>query len=193
MQMNPSAHYSIAFCPPSDIVQSVKDCKELLKKHIGWYKSKNAEAYISINEFEANEQTLRVWVNFLQRFSAEQNNFDVLLNGVGTYIGGVFYLAPNKKSREQLNGMMKDFHKKAPIKAATKKTNEAHMTIGSGLTDEQLDLAFRIFNPLEINLAFNCNHICLRKFDPLAKQYHIEQRFIFGGKTASEPIQAGLW
>ncbi|PSK89802.1 2'-5' RNA ligase [Taibaiella chishuiensis] len=170
--------YSIVLSPPEPVLEQVKQWKRSLRAAIGcWYKSVNALAHITFNEFKAGEERLAVWKAYLAAFTAMQHTLYLRFGSTGSFANGAFYLAPDAASESVLIAMMKDFHARAPERASVTITTP-HMTIGRGLDAGQLAIAKTLIPAADIR--FTCEDLVLRRFNPDRKQYDIYKRFSFG-------------
>jgi 2'-5' RNA ligase len=173
--------YNLAVCPPDAIVAAVREMKQVLAKHAGWFHSKNSEAHITINVFEADEEELAAWKNYTAGFCPALVPFKVCLVRTGYFDTGAFYLAPDESSAKRLREMLLEFHKNTPLEP-TAKSEEPHVTIARQLKPGPLAIANGLWEREVFNLEFVCDHVALRKFDPEKKQYEVTDRFYFGGR-----------
>src|SRR5262245_61345983 len=107
--------YSIAICPPDNIVEEIRQMKERLFAEIGWFASRRSEAHITINLFEADESELQTWKQYLEDFCKTIEPFEIRLTKTGSNSSGAFFLAPDDESAKHLIGLMRKFHEQAPL------------------------------------------------------------------------------
>lgn len=84
---------------------------------------------------------------------------------------------------------MKEFHQSFRYKTEIK-SSEPHISIGRRLTPEQIEKAYALFEKPQ--LAFACDRIALRRFNPERRQFDVIEVFIFGGENR-EGIQGSLF
>lgn len=174
--MMPSVKYSFAFCPPPETVAAVKLMKHALSEKIGWFNSKNSEAHITINVFEAGAKDLEKAKEYAMRFVGRAASFEVRFEGVGTFSNGAFFLSPDADSKKHLEHLMIHYNKDFPSNA--EKSNTPHLSIARRLDARQIAVALEIFKDFK-GIGFLCDRISLRKFDSGKKQYYIESEYIF--------------
>jgi len=173
-------NYSVAICPPKEFTDEIKKMKLELAAHIGWFSSKNAEAHITINTFNADDIGLTQWKNYVTAFCSSISKFEITLVETGTYSNGAFYLAPDHASKEKLVDLMKSFHENAPLEA-TVKSSDPHLSIARRLRKDQLSIAQELYGNKAFNFKFTCDNLAFRKLDMNIRQYFIESRFAFHG------------
>ena len=153
-----------------------------LAAHIGWYPSKNSEAHLTINVFEAEENELVKWKKYAVEFCKSLCPFEIRLLKTGSYANGAFYISPDEPSSICLKEMMIDFHRRSPL-AAGSTPKDPHMSIARQLKKEQLQDANELWGNRHFDQHFLCDNIALRKFDVNKKQYSVEERFYFNQET----------
>lgn len=170
--------YSIAVCPPSGVAGLVRELKKKVGIHIGWYHSKNAEAHITFIEFWANEAELQMVSSVLRRCSAKAKEFDVAFSGVVSFVqSGTIFLEPTLDSSDQLKSLLHNIA--LPKGVAGKKSYTPHMTIARKLRKDQFAKAMSWLRNKRFDVAFHCDAITLREFDPAKEQYFIKDVFRF--------------
>lgn len=167
--------YSIAICPPEEIVNKVAEYKTRLADAIGWYRSKNSKAHITFNLFSGDEKILSIWQTYMRWLSFLIAPFPVTINGTDHFKNGAFFLKPDENSSLALKDFMKYFHQHSPLSAQT--LNNPHLSIGRGLNNDKLEIAKKKIR--DINLKFMCDNLAIRKFNPEIQQYEIIQRTYF--------------
>ena len=172
--------FSTAICPPQSVVAQVREMKNLLASRAGWFGSKSADAHVTVNLFEADAVTLTKWEAFIEEFCSEQTAFDVMFVSTGRFANGAYFLAPDSKSKDDMNRLLSCFNNTSPFAELTKSTL-AHMSIGRKLTQEQTRIADELWSTATFNISFRVDALFLRKFDPIRKQYSIYKRFGFAG------------
>lgn len=182
--------YSIVLHPTEEIVSKVKTMKEDLAKAIGWYNSKNSLAHITIGEFTATEEQLKIIKNQITTISDSITPVIVTLDHFGSYPNGAFFIAPNAESKEGLVPLMKRFHQEIRFPIVHKNT-DPHLSIARKLSSKNLEVAFSMFPNIE--LKYRCEDVVLRRFDPAVKQFEIIAHFPFNGNTKLQLVQTTLF
>lgn len=167
--------YSIAICPPEDVVQKVAEYKKRLADAIGWYRSKNSEAHITFNLFSADERILAIWETYMRWLSFLIAPFPVTLDSTDHFKNGAFFLKPNQESLQSLREFMNYFNLHSPLSAQTQ--NNPHVSIGRGLSEKNLQIAKEMIR--NINLKFLCDNLAIRKYNPDKQQYEVISRTYF--------------
>ncbi len=168
--------YSIVIHPSEEIIDDIKTMKEKLASEIGWYKSKNSIAHITICEFEANDTDLKAIYSQLTKISAPITPLTVSTKDFDLFPNGAFFIAIEEESKKLLRPVMKKYHNTLPVKT-NHHSDTPHITIGRGLNSEQLNCAQNLFK--SYIKSFYCDCIVLRKFDPSIKQYFVIEKFYF--------------
>ncbi|BCY28928.1 2'-5' RNA ligase family protein [Flavobacterium okayamense] len=183
--------YSIVIHPSEEVIEEVKQMKELLAKKIGWYNSKNSLAHITVNEFERDEKELEKIKVKLTEITKYFHPQEVTFESFNTFPNGAFFLAPNAESKQYLKQIMTSVNQKFPYPTKIK-SNEPHISIGRRIQPEKIEIAKKLFgeNP---NITFNCNTIALRVFNNKRKQFDIIETFPFLGEKPQELIQGSLF
>ncbi|MEO6287638.1 MAG: 2'-5' RNA ligase family protein [Dyadobacter sp.] len=174
--------YSLAIMPSQEIAQQVVDMKQLLKASIGKsYGSANAEAHVSLDGFEAEEENYPAILAEYQRIVAGLAPFEIVFSDFGDFDHAnfsAFYIKPTDQScdaiRERTGAVMKTFDKKLKKQFIRKWADESknpHMSIGRRLTREWIAMAYSIFNTYEAN--FTCDSFVIRKFVEKKRQYEV--------------------
>lgn len=172
--------FSVAICPPEEIVLEVRAIKQELAQKIIKFSSLNAEAHFTFNEFNAYEYQIKEWKKYLTDFcNTTTGSFDIRLTDIKSYSNGALFLAPDKESKSKITTLMKSFHKVKVYPVNITSINP-HLTIARSLTQDQLKIAFDIFSNRKFDISFTCTNLALRKFNGKVKQYRIDERFIFG-------------
>ena len=169
--------YSIVIQPTPQIIEEVRLMKELLASKIGWYNSKNSLAHITINEFEAPETELKNIRKHLTTICQYLQTEEVLFNCFDSFPNGAFFLSPDDKSKQYLKKTMQEIHQTFVYKTKIKST-EPHISIGRRISEDNLKIAFELFNAP--NLFYYCNRLALRVFNEERKQFDILEEFVFG-------------
>lgn len=187
---NLNQKYSIAIVPSKEIIAEIKSYKDLLASEIGSFKSKNAEAHISIKEIFANDKELELTINQLYRCCKNFHDISVQCTHFGSYPNNkTIFIAPDLDSKNNLALLMKKVQKGTTLKSNHIST-DPHITIGRGII--KFNKALEILNfPLNIN--FLVNSIVIRKFNPIIKQYQVYKTIPFLGLENQEPEQLSLF
>lgn len=175
--------YSIVIHPSEEIIEDVKKMKELLANHVGWFRSKNALAHITICEFQASENDLKKVYSELTKITAPINPLTVSTKNFDSFPNGAFYIAIEEESKKQLRPIMKRYHNSLSVKTYHH-SDTPHITIGRGLKPQQLDFAKELFE--NYNKNFYCDNIVLRKFNPEVGQYFVLEKFWFKSEPESQ-------
>lgn len=169
--------YSIVFYP-SELIEAVRQMKLDLKGQIGWYHSVNSEAHITINEFEADEREYLKVCDYLQKFVCGLESREIVLDDLGIYPNGAFFLKPDNYSLIYMKEIMGKLHKTFPMPVRIK-SSEPHLSIARRLESEELDEAQKMFGFQPVDFRFFCNAIAVRKFDENKKQFEVCKEFVF--------------
>jgi 2'-5' RNA ligase len=173
-------HYSIAICPPPETVVLIRGLKKELEAKIGKYPSRNSEAHITFNVFQAGEHELAEWEKYLAEFCSKAKPFTIRLNAIGSFEGnGAFFLAPDKPSADTLISLMQQFHQTALVEREDS-LPEPHLSIARQLDKEQLKTAYALFEMRALDIEFLCDNLAIRQFNPKIGQYEVYKRFGFG-------------
>ena len=180
--------YSIVFRPPAFGIEYVKGLKDMLDSRIGWFKSRNAEAHITVLEFKIDESRLHIAIAFLNRFCQRLVPFTVHFDAFGTYPQGTFFLAPDQASKDLLVPLMKELGASFPLSAM--KVTDPHMSIARELNNATLNEAQVFFATTKPELSFQIDAVYLRKLKKSDyPQFEIADSFPFG----NQPNHAAVW
>jgi hypothetical protein len=171
--------YSVAICPPDEVVEQIRHYKNLLAEKIKWYNSRNAAAHITFNVFMCEENELIKWENFVASFCKEVSQFQLTFTKTDFFTNGAFFLSPDQDSRETLIELMKSFHSSAVLKPDATSI-EPQISIARKLTSEKIEIATQLFAEQNIFVSFRSEGLAIRKFNEVTKQYQIYKRFSFG-------------
>lgn len=174
--------YSLAIMPSAAISLEVADMKQQLRTAIGKsYGSANAEAHISLDGFEADENDYPYILAEYRRIVAELTPFEIRFSGYGDFDKAnysAFYIMPVTESsdtiRQRAGAVMKAFDKKLKKQYTRKWADESknpHMSIGRRLTREWVALAYSILPAYEAR--FDCDTFVIRKFNEKRRQYDV--------------------
>ncbi len=190
MISNPSK-YSIVIAPSQTGIDYVDHLKDELNEAIGWYNSRNSKAHITISEFTADEDELVKMMAQLKEIASYENPIHLNFEGVSNYVNGAVFLKPDEVTKIEAGSLMRRIQKKLNIKNAYH-SKEPHISIGRKLSEENVQIALKMFT--EAKLDFNCNHLVLRKFNPLKKQYDFfSDDFKFVGAEPKPATQQSLF
>lgn len=177
--------YSVAICPPVEIVDQVMFMKAELAERIGWFPSKNSHAHITFNVFEADDSEIGAVRKYLEQFCRSAVSSEVRFPTTGSYSNGAFYLSPDAGSHLYIKELMRRFHSGFPLKSGVEKSTDPHMSIARRLKKPDLEAANQLFGERNIGVGFLCDRLSVRMFDEDKKQYRIDCEFIFGNQ---EPV-----
>lgn len=185
MLLMASKTYSLAFCPPIEIVELVRQRKQLLMSRIGWYHSANSLAHITVASFTATNAELALVSQFAENFCAKRSSLLVHFDRYGTYANGAFFLAPDERSHGILVSIMKDFNRKMPLRAIS--STDPHMSIARALDMLNLLYARMLFSKMPPDLSFRIDGLSLRRLDETRGQYNIVAHFPFVSSSGMHP------
>ena len=180
--MSALSNYSLAIMPSPAILQEVAEMKQQFRAAVGKsYGSANAEAHISLDGFDANENDYPYILAEYRRVVSELDPFDILFSGLGDFDRGnysAFYVKPTEASAEEVRkrtgAVMKSFDKKIKKQYIQKWADESknpHMSIGRRLSREWVALAYSIFPTYEA--SFHCDTFAIRKYNDKRRQYDV--------------------
>lgn len=179
--------------PGPEITQQVADMKLQFRTAIGRsYGSANAEAHISLDGFEADENDYPYLLADYRRIISELTPFEIQFVGFGDFDKGnfsAFYINPTQESsdaiRERSGAVMTLFDKKLKKQYTRKWADESknpHMSVGRRLTREWISLAYSLFSDYEA--SFLCDSFAIRKFNEKRRQYDVVDVLpLLGGTT----------
>lgn len=159
--------YSLVIFPTPEQTALIKYYKQLLKVKIGWYGSANAEAHITIMNFE-DETMLALHIEMIREFCKTISPQTLTLNRWNSFGEHTFFIEPNQASQYFFNQLIKDLHQHLGFKT---KNTYAHLSIARALNAEKMKAAYELLTPIEINFEFTCDAFYLRKFNNQTKQY----------------------
>jgi hypothetical protein len=172
--------YSLVIRPPEPIISYVASLKKQLRDEIGRFGSANAQAHLTVFNFDATPDELLTWKKNIQRFCEPIIPKEVLFDHFDSFPPRTFFVAPSNDSMIHLNSIITNFARFIGEKPQA----HAHMSIARSLKDGQLEQVKCLFQNQSVHLEFLCDGLTLRKFDPATKQYaHIVERFHFAGKV----------
>ncbi|MBA0883481.1 2'-5' RNA ligase family protein [Flavobacterium undicola] len=183
--------YSLVISPSEEIIALVKTMKNELAKEIGWFHSKNSLAHITINEFMASENEIKMIKKQLNTICESLKPVLVHLNAFDSYPNGAFFIAPDALSKIDLKQIMKHLNQSFRVKTLFK-NNEPHLSIARQLSPEHIATSYRLFSK-SIDLNFVCDSISLRLFNPNIKQFEIISHFEFKNNPKSTFEQGTLF
>ena len=170
--------YSIVIQPSPSVIAEMKQMKELLFQHIGWYPSKNALAHITVNEFEWEVEQVGPLKKHIASLTRSLKSRMVCFDHLDSFPNGALFWAPDTSSKEYLKDVLSDLHKTFAYKTSVK-SSEPHLSIGRKIPSEQLKIAFELFAK-HPNLTFLCDRLALRVFNTERKQFDLVDTFLFG-------------
>ena len=184
------AKYSVVFHPSETVIEAVKELKEQLSAKIGWFPSKNSLAHVTICEFEYELNTYENIKSRIANYCRYQNPFKVTFNAFGNYTNGAFFIGPNTESKIKMAEIMKEIPRQIQF-PVNHKSSEPHVSIGRQLTEDQLKIAYSLFE--KINLNFTCNGITIRIFNSERKQYDVLETIPFLSEMEPKKEQLTLF
>jgi 2'-5' RNA ligase len=182
MEKTTLSQYSLAIIPSPEIALQVAEMKQQLRKAIGKsYGSANAEAHISLDGFEADENDYPYILAEYRRIVSELTPLDIRFSGFADFDRGnfsAFYVQPTQDSAEAITTrsqtVIRNFDKKLKKQYTRKWADESknpHMSIGRRLTREWIELAYALFATYESD--FHCNSFVIRQFNEKRRQYDV--------------------
>lgn len=172
--------YSLVIRPPEPVVSYIASLKKQLYDEIRWFGSFNAQAHITVFNFDSTLDELPNWEKNIRRFCESVIPKKVLFDHFDSFPPRTFFVSPDDISMIHLNNIIKSFARFIGEKPHA----HAHMSIARSLKEGQLELAKYLFKNQSVLLEFLCDGLTLRRFDKDAKQYvHIVGRFPFLGKA----------
>lgn len=172
--------YSTIILPSDKVINEVKSMKDLLATKIGWYPSKNAQAHITINEFDAPESELFTIKQHLYKITKYLKTRDVFFDKLDSFPNGAFFLAPDDNSKIYLKTIMQEINKSFQYKTSIKST-KPHISIGRKLSADNITLGYNLFTTPKT--SFLCDRLALRVLNTNRKQFDIIEEFVFKGET----------
>ncbi|MCF0062523.1 2'-5' RNA ligase family protein [Dyadobacter chenwenxiniae] len=174
--------YSLAIMPGAPISLEVAGMKQQLRAAIGKsYGSANAEAHISLDGFEADENDFPYILAEYRRIVFELTPFEISFSGFDDFDRAdysAFYIKPTIDSsaeiRRRSEAVIKAFDKKLKkqyIKKWADESKNPHMSIGRRLTREWIALAYSTLSTYEA--SFTCDAFAIRKFNEKRRQYDV--------------------
>ncbi|MCF0041915.1 2'-5' RNA ligase family protein [Dyadobacter fanqingshengii] len=197
----PLSQYSLAIMPSAAISLEVVEMKQQLRAAIGRsYGSANAEAHISLDGFEADENDYPYILAEYRRIVSELNPFEISFSGFDDFDKAnysAFYIKPTTESsleiRRRSEAVMKAFDKNLKKQYTRKWADESqkpHMSIGRRLTREWVALAYTTLTAYEA--GFLCDTFVIRKFNEKRRQYDVIDVLPLLG-TSEPPVQLDLF
>jgi 2'-5' RNA ligase len=186
-----SSKYSLVIAPPPSGIDYVTKLKDELNSKIDWYNSRNSKAHITIVEFTADEYELVYIIDQIKEVASYEKPMHLSFDGVSNYPNGAVFLKPDLATKVPLTDLMVRVQKKLNIKNSYK-SKDPHISIGRKLSEENVGIALRMF--ANVKLAFDCNHLILRKFNTVKKQYdYFSEDFPFLGLPQKPNAQQSLF
>ncbi|MDQ0639736.1 hypothetical protein QF042_003301 [Pedobacter sp. W3I1] len=172
--------YSIVVYPQRKSINEVSVLKNTLAEKIGWYSSRNSEAHVTIVEFLADQYELGFYKKCIEKICGSQRPQEVTFDYLSlSKFGQAIVLLPDALSKLYLNALLKAFRKRLKSKNTINGSN-AHISIGRELSPAQIDQAENLYG--NINIAFNCDTIAIRKLDEIKKQFVVVNEFKLTGR-----------
>ncbi|WP_182921402.1 2'-5' RNA ligase family protein [Pedobacter planticolens] len=191
MTLFEKSKYSIAIMPNEKEINFVDELKNELHSKIGWYHSKNSKAHITITQFDATDDDIIFIVNRLKEIANYENPIHLNFDGVKNYSNGAIFLAPDEPTKNSLTALMKRIQQQLPVNNPYH-SKDPHMSIARGLNENNVKSALKMFS--DAKLYFDCNHIVLRKFNSVKRQYDIySEDFKFLGIPPKPIAQQSLF
>lgn len=185
-------NYSLAVMPPPHIADLVKEHKAKLKAEIGKsYGSVNAEAHITLDSFDGEEDVFPLVLAEYQRLVFAETPMEVLFSGFGHFEGyhPSFHIKLTDESKERLRGLYarvrQGFNpqiRKRYMRKWLDESKEPHMTIGRRLLPEWIEKAYAVFPVFEEK--FTCDQLSIRQYRPELKQYKVVETLAMRGDNA---------
>lgn len=168
--------YSLVIRPPSDIIEHVAQLKKQLRSEIGWFGSANAQAHLTVFNFDATPDELIIWNKNIRQFCSTIAQRNVVFDHFDAFVPRTFFIAPNEDSTIYLNNIIAGFSRLIGEKPQA----HAHISVARNLKNGQLAQARGLFEHTSVHFEFACEGLTLRRFDYELKQYlHIMEKFPF--------------
>lgn len=169
--------YSLVIFPNSEQSTLIRTYKQFLKKHIGWFGSVNAEAHITVINFE-NELSLQLHLDRIREFCKTSISQKVTFNAWDSFGERTLFIAPDKTSQQYLDNLIIDLHLYLDFKI---KNAHAHLSIARGLDAKKMETAYELFRNTPINFEFNCDSFHLSRYNYQTQQYSdVAEKINFG-------------
>lgn len=178
------SQYTVAICPPKEVIQEMKSLKQDLRQKIGWYSASNSEAHITLDFFPViDDLTIGKYKTLLKKFCAQQKSLRLGFHSFSAfYESRTVFAQPDEDAEAGMKGLFLNYTKMVKLRGILEHITP-HMTVGKGLKTEQFKTALDYLSSKQINIWFDCTNIALRRFNPIAKQYEITDRFYFVSPT----------
>ncbi|WDF45582.1 hypothetical protein PQ459_11805 [Chryseobacterium sp. KACC 21268] len=184
--MNLASKYSVVILPSFKAIQKVGELKfKLFTKSGKDYSSRKSTAHVTVQEFWATDSQLKKIILKCIRVAQEQKNFRAEFDKVICSEQTVFF-SPTANSKNDFKKLIERL--RLEVKGLIK--SSAHISIGRGLSPQQIEISRNIFSDETLN--FDCNRIALRKYNDTIKQFEVVQIFPFLGEEISVK-QLTLW
>jgi 2'-5' RNA ligase len=183
--------FALAICLTGKAGDQVKTLKLKFGKRIGWYHSIHAQAHITICSFSAYPSDLPRISTLFKRRCSSLYPLHVNLDRTGTFThrdSYTLYAGLQEESHKEVRALMQRVRTKLPFPVRDT-SSHPHVSIGRGLTGPQLALAHDLFSPELIDIRYLCDHLTLRKFNPLVNQYETMSRFCLPDSGTPSPHQ----
>lgn len=170
--------YSIAICPPLEVVEQVQALKQELRAHIGWYSAVAAQAHISFDVMVLDDERLETLRKILGSWALSCTPFNITCNQVAFFKESrTVFIAPDEPGSAAISALFTTYRQAVGALGQLQNIHP-HLTIGKGLKEDQFRKAIRVMEGRTCAFTFNCNNIALRRFN--GRQYDITERFVFG-------------
>ena len=194
-------NYSLAIMPPAPISDLVKELKLALKKELSVsFSSVNAEAHISLDSFDAEEDHYPLILEEYSRLIAGEKPISISFSGFSHFDGYYpsFYVRIEDNSKEEIRSFYGRVRqnldpeiKKQYMRKWINETKEPHMTVGRKLKPDWIKIAYRLFP--EFEQEFLCSQVAIRQFKPEWKQYRVLSTIDLEGKKGLNGSQLPLF
>jgi 2'-5' RNA ligase len=181
--------YFIAVVPNEDIVSQVTDFKKYIAENYQSRHSLKSPPHVTLHmPFKWKENKEKLLIDFLDKFSLQQNSFDVELRNFSAFPRRVIYIhvVENRTMAELYQQLSSEIRKSLKIFNDSYKNQgfTPHMTIAHrDLKPAAFDKAWAEFSGRGFEKDFCVDHICLMKHN--GKNWEIFKRIWFGKNNSS--------
>jgi 2'-5' RNA ligase len=192
--------YSIVIRPTANIINKVKEMKNMLRQAIGgFFNSVNSEAHITLFEFHAYETDYPMLLEEFKKVVEGLHPLSIEFEGFSHFpTNGAFFIQPTRESSIDIVERSTAFKKECNSKLLKKFTEgwmelygKPHMSIGRKLQPEWISIAYSIFDNFEAK--FQCESLTIRRFNENRRQFDVIEELPMLGKGFASDAQMNLF
>jgi 2'-5' RNA ligase len=174
------ALYSIVVFPSIEKSEEVKLLKQILRNKINWFHSCNSAAHVTIIELQTEIDYL-MYIEQIRQFCNTVNPRIIKFNSFNSFkYSGAFYIAADERSKSYLDKIIIDLHNILCFQTEKLEVN-SHMTIARKLKPNEMEITWKLFSNIPIDLKFVCDALYVRRFNQDTKQYSdVVEKISFG-------------